>query len=263
MKTHRIGLWALPFIFAFFPAAAQAQMGTFRLYAGVAPTTYKISFDQNAPNFGGSLNYSNKTAKSSYTAANIGLTWASPKGIYADLAASQSLSATHDLWSSVPNAPPQDFSHDSYTLTGGYSHAFARGASISGFGGFIWSNTVLNAPNPQFLFGKDKFDSHGIFFGVGGGYPALGGQFSASVAIAYMSGKWSDQGTPAYNNHADNTFGFSLGGGYTYKFSQAWGVTGDIRLQRYNYDFATSSVTTAYQVSEKIASAGVKLSYQF
>jgi outer membrane scaffolding protein for murein synthesis (MipA/OmpV family) len=122
---------------------------------------------------------------------------------------------------------------------------------------------VLNAPNPQFLFGKDKFDSHGIFFGVGGGYPALGGQFSASAAIAYMSGKWSDQGTPAYNNHADNTFGFSLGGGYTYKFSQAWGVTGDIRLQRYNYDFATSSVTTAYQVSEKIASAGVKLSYQF
>src|SRR5258708_12646836 len=61
MKTHRIGLWALPFIFAFFPAAAQAQMGTFRLYAGVAPTTYKISFDQNPPTFVRSPNSTNQT----------------------------------------------------------------------------------------------------------------------------------------------------------------------------------------------------------
>src|SRR5713101_2080727 len=183
MKTHRTELWALLFVFAFFPAVTQAQ-NVFRVYGGLAPTTYKISFDQNAPNFGGSLNYSNKTAKSSYTAANIGLTWASPKGIYVDLAASQSLSATHDLWSSVPNTPPQDFSHDSYTLTGGYSHGFAQGASVSGFGGIIVSNTQLNAPKPPLLFSKDKFDSQGIFIGVGGGYPVLGGQISASLAIA-------------------------------------------------------------------------------
>ena len=167
MKTRRTELWALLFVFAFFPVAVQAQIGTFRLYAGVAPTTYKISFDQNAPNFGGSHNYSNKTAKSSYTSANIGLTWASPKGIYVDLAASQSLSATHDLWSSV-TSQAEDFSHDSYTLTAGYSYALPRGASVSGFGGYIVSNTVLNAPNPPFTFTKDKFDSHGVFIGVGG-----------------------------------------------------------------------------------------------
>ncbi len=261
MKTLRIELWTSLFVFAFFPAVAQAQ-STFRLYAGVAPTSYKITFDQNAPNFGGALNYQNKTAKSSYTAANIGVTWASPRGIYVDLAASQSLSATHDLWNSVPNTSPQDFSHDSYTLTGGYSHAFAQGASISGFGGLISSNTVLHAPNPPFGFSKDKFDSHGVFVGVGGGIPALRGQFSGSVAIALMSGKWSDD-SGSYNNHADNTAGFSLGGGYTYKFSQAWGVTGDLRFQRYNYNFATSSVATAYQISEKITSVGVKVSYQF
>src|SRR5712692_4417736 len=146
MKTHRTELWALLFVFAFFPVAVQAQIGTFRLYGGLAPTTYKISFDQNAPNFGGGLNYSNKTAKSSYTAVNIGLTWSSPKGIYVDLAASQSLSATHDLWDSV-TSQKQDFSHDTYTLTAGYSHPFAQGASVSGFGGYTVSNTQLNAPS--------------------------------------------------------------------------------------------------------------------
>src|SRR5258708_26158455 len=130
MKTLRIEVWTSLFVFAFFPAVAQAQ-STFRLYAGVAPTSYKITFDQNAPNFGGALNYQNKTAKSSYTAANIGFTCASARGIYDDLAASPSLTATHDLWNSVPTTSPQDFSHASYTLTADYSHAFAQGASIS------------------------------------------------------------------------------------------------------------------------------------
>src|SRR6266508_5989626 len=152
MKTHRIELWASLFVFAFFPVVAQAQ-NVFRLYGGLAPTSYRISFDQNAP-----VGYSNQTAKSSYTAANVGLTWISPKGIYVDFAAQQSLSATHDLWNSV-TSEKQDFSHDSYTLTGGYSHAFAQGVSVSGFGGFISSKTVLNAPNPPFAFSKEKFDS--------------------------------------------------------------------------------------------------------
>jgi len=256
MKTCRIELLGLLFVFAFFPAAVQAQ-NTFRLYAGVAPTKYKISFDQNAP-------YSNQTAKSSYTAANAGLTWISSRGIYVDFAASQSLSATHDLWNFVPNTPPQDFSHDSYTLTGGYSHGFANRLSVSGFGGYTVSNTVLNAPKPPFLFSKDKFDSQGIFIGVGVGYPALGGQLSASLAIASMKGKWKDDNV--FNNTADYTTGFSLGAGYTYKFSQAWGVTADLRLQQYKYNFGAYTATVAepeYTVKENISSLGVRLSYQF
>ena len=255
MKTHRIELWALLFVFAFFPAAVQAQ-STFRLYAGVAPTTYKISFDQNSP-------YGSKTAKSSYTAANAGLTWISSRGIYVDFAASQSLSATHDLWNSV-TTQKQDFSHDSYTLTGGYSHGFASGVSVSGFGGYTVSNTQLNAPKPPLLFSKDKFDSQGLFIGVGVGYPALGGQISGSVAIASMKGKWKDDN--GFNNSADYTIGFSLGAGYTYKFSQAWGVTADVRSQQYKYDFGTYTATTAqpaYSVKENITSLGVKVSYQF
>lgn len=245
----------------FVPAVAQAQ-SAFRFYLGAAPTTYKMSFDKNAPNFGGSLNYASKTAKSSYTAANLGMTWASSKGIYVDVSAQQSLSATHDLWNSV-TTQPQDFSHDSYALTAGYSHAFAQGASISGFGGYLVSHTTLNAPNPPFTFVKDKFDSHGYFVGVGGGIPALGGQVTASGAIAIMNGRWSDD-SGTYNNHANYTVGFSLGTAYTYKFTPAWGVTADLRYQNYDYKFALYSATVpAYTISEKIVSAGVRLSYQF
>src|SRR5258708_20149395 len=46
-----------------------------------------------------------------------------------DFAAQQSLSAHHDLWDSV-TSQKQDFSHDTYTLTAGYSHPFAQGASV-------------------------------------------------------------------------------------------------------------------------------------
>src|SRR6266480_5221754 len=222
MKAHRTELWALLFVCAFFPAVTQAQ-NVFRLYGGLAPTSYKIWFDQNAP-------YSNQTAKSSYTAANVGLTWISPKRIYVDFAAQQSLSATHDLWNSVPSQK-QDFSHDSYTLTGGYSHAFAQGVSVSGFGGYTVSSTVLHAPRPPFGFSKDKFDGQGIFIGAGGGIPALGGQFSGSIAIAGMKGKWKNDN--GFNNSADTTFGFSLGGAYTYPITPALGVTADLRYQQY------------------------------
>ena len=252
MKTSRIELWTLLFVFAFFPAAAEAQ-NVFRLYGGLAPTSYKISFDQNAP-------YSNQTAKSSYTAANVGLTWISPKGFYVDFAAQQSLSATHDLWNSVPNTPPQDFSHDTYTLTGGYSHAFGQGASVSGFGGYTVSNTQLNAPS-VLGFTKDKFDSQGIFVGAGGGIPALRGQFSGSVAIAVMKGKWTDDA--GFKNTADATGGFSLGGAYTYPITPALGVTADLRYQQYKYNFGVVAGTAAYTVTEKITSLGVRLGYQF
>jgi hypothetical protein len=258
MKTHRIEPCALLFVLAFFPAASQAQ-NAFRLYAGAAPTSYKITFDQNAPNFAGGANYKDKTAKSTYTAVNVGLTWVSPKAIYVDFAAQQSLSATHDLWKSV-TSQDQDFSHDSYTLTAGYSHVFDKGISVSGFGGYTVSNTVLNAPR-QLGFTKDKFDSHGIFVGVGAGIPALGGQFSGSVALAGMSGKWKDD--VAYSNSADYTVGFSLGAAYTYKISQAWGVGADIRLQQYKYTFGTYTTQPAYSVKENISSLGVKAGYQF
>jgi len=255
MKTSRIEPWTLLFVFAFFPAAAEAQ-NVFRLYGGLAPTSYKISFDQNAP-----VGYSNQTAKSSYTAANVGLTWISPKGIYVDFAASQSLSATHDLWNSVPNTPPQDFSHDTYTLTGGYSHAFAQGASVSGFGGYTSSNTVLHAPRPPLAFSKDTFDSQGIFVGAGAGVAALRGQFSGSIALAGMKGKWTNDNT--FNNTADATGGFSLGGAYTYPITPALGVTADLRYQQYKYNFGVVAGTAAYTVTEKITSLGVRLGYRF
>ncbi len=250
MKTLRTELWALLLVSAICPAAAQAQ-SAFRLYGGLAPTSYKISFDQNAPN-------SNQTAKSSYTAANAGLTWISPKGIYVDFAVQQSLSAHHDLWNSV-TSQKQDFSHDTYTLTGGYSHAFTQGVSVSGFGGYTVSNTQLNAPS-VLGFTKDKFDSQGIFVGAGAGVPALRGQFSGSIALAGMKGKWKNDST--FNNTADTTFGFSLGGAYTYPITPALGVTADLRYQQYKYNFGIVT-TAAYTVTEKIASLGVRLGYRF
>jgi len=255
MSMRRLGrfAWLCITAGALVPGAAQAQ-STFRVYAGIAPTNYKISFDNNAP-------YAGQTAKSKYNAANVGVTWISPQGIYVDFFASQSLSATHDLWDST-GFGSQDFSHDYYTLTGGYNHPFSSGASVTGFGGVISSHTTLNAP-PQAGFGftKDTFDARGIFVGAGGGMPALGGQVTGSVAIAGMGGTWKDDS--GFRNDAQTTFGFSLGAAYTYKFSPAWGITADLKGQRYRYNFGAYQTEPPYTVTETITSIGVRLSYQF
>lgn len=245
------------------PAAVQAEIGTFRVYAGAAPTSYSVSFDSGAP-----IGYANQTAKSSYTAANLGLTWVSPKGIYVDLSGQQSLSATHDLWSGITSGS-QKFTHDAYTLTAGYSYILQSGKSVSGFGGYTQGTTTLAAPRGTNLPGfgpinwsKDTFDSKGIFFGAGGGLPALGGQLSASFALAFMSGKWKDDA--GFNDSASYTTGFSLGGAYTYRINQSLGVTADLRQQQYKYNFGVYAVNSpTYSVTEKVTSAGVRLSYQF
>jgi hypothetical protein len=267
MKTHRIELWALLFVSAFFPAAAQAQSGMFRASVGIAPTIYNISFDNNAP-----LGYAGKTAKSTYLAGNAGLTWVSPSGVYVDLSGQISdRDATHDLWKDSTVSQDQDFKHDTYTLTGGYSRGFASGVSVSGFGGYTYGKTTLAAPKgatvpssggPLLIpFSKDIFESDGIFLGVGGGIPALRGVFSGSVAIAGMQGKWTDDN--GFNNKASTTFGFSLGGSYTYPITPAFGVTADLRYQQYKYNFGVVNTTSAYAVTEKVTSLGVKLSYRF
>ncbi len=202
MKILRIDLWTLLFVFAFFPALAQAQSSVFRVYVGLAPTSYHITLD-------------------------------------------------------IPGAFNATL-RDSYTLTGGYIHALSGGVSISGFGGYTYGKTIFYTP-PSFGYSKDIFESKGIFVGAGAGVPALRGQFSGSLAIAGMKGNQKDDN--GFDIKADTTFGFSLGGAYTYKLSEKLGVTADLRYQQYKYDFG--SQISGYKVTEKITSLGVRLGYQF
>jgi hypothetical protein len=172
------------------------------------------------------------------------------------------------LWKDVTSAD-QDFSRDTFTLTGGYVHIFPGGNSISGFGGYTQGNSVLNAPRGSTIpnsggatigWSEDKFKSQGIFFGVGGGFPGLGGQFSVSGAIAFMQGKWTDD--TGFEAEASATVGVSLSGGYTYRITPALGITGDIRLQNYSYVFDPAN-SPEYTVSENTRALGVRVSYQF
>jgi hypothetical protein len=249
MKKFRMELWTVLFVLVAFPALAQAQSGVFRVYAGLAPTTYRITLNI-PPAF-------NATAKSSYAAANLGATWVSPRGIYVDVSGQKSLNAKHDLWE-ITGDGQQKFSRDSYTLTGGYTHVLSGGLSVSGFGGYTYGKTIFYTP-PGFGYSKDIFESKGIFVGAGASVPALRGQFSGSIALAGMKGAQKDDN--GFNIDADTTFGFSLGGAYTYKLSEALGVTADLRYQQYKYDFGTQ--IPGYTVTEKITSLGVRLRHQF
>jgi len=174
-----------------------------------------------------------------------------------DVRGEKSLSAEHDLWEAGGDGP-QKFSRDSYTLTGGYIYVLPKGVSVSGFGGYTYGKTTLYAPS-GFPWTKDIFESKGIFIGAGAGVPALGGQFSGSVALAGMKGNQRDDN--GFDINADTTVGFGASGSYTYKLSEAWGITADLRYQQYKYNF--DSQISGYTVTEKIGSVGVKLGYQF
>src|SRR5260221_9495757 len=121
MKTLRIELWTSLLIFAFFPALAQAQSSVFRVYGGLAPTSYHITLD-----IPGAFN---ATAKSTYAAANLGATWVSPRGIYVDVSGQTSLNAKHDLWE-ISGDGRQKVLRDSYTLTRSYNLALSGGRHI-------------------------------------------------------------------------------------------------------------------------------------
>jgi hypothetical protein len=257
----------LPVLAVGFGSPAAHAQNTFRVYAGLAPTTYSIAFDNNGP-----TGYTNKTAKADYLATNVGFSWISPQRIYVDLSLQRSGSATHDLWKDAtggnPPGPEQDFSHDSEVLTAGYIHVLSQGMTVSGFGGYRHGKTTLAAPlggtvpAGVITWSKDFFDSRGVFFGAAWGMPALGGSVSVSGALALMGGKWTDD--VAFSSEADSTVGFSLNASYTYRFAQAWGVTADYRFQTYNYAFnQNSAVFLPYDVTEKINSIGARVSYQF
>ena len=243
-------------------SAVQAQQ-TYRVYGGLALTDYSIKFDNNAPNFGGSADFRNKTAKSSYLAPTIGFTWVSPQRIYVDASYQTSLSADHDLWTSS-TSQKQDFSRSSYTVTGGYVHVLPSGNTVSGFGGLTRGKSTLHAPGAPITTGwtEDVFTSNGVFGGAAWGMPALGGSISISGAIALLGGTWT--ANDGYRAEAKSTVGFSLGGGYAYRITPALGVTADLKIQNYSYTFdPPGTVNPDYNVTENIKALGARVSYQF
>ncbi len=241
------------------PEIANAQgQGLVRVRAGVASTDYSVKFD-------GGL-YQGLKAESKYTAKGVGLTYVSSGGFYVDVYGQTSGDATHDLWKPLPD---QKFSRDDFTLTLGVSLP-SDAATFSVFGGFKSGTSELDAPRGRTFgfssgpgtigWGKDTFDSSGIFFGAGVGVPAAGGQIGANAAIAFMSGTWKDDA--GFNADADVTVGFSFGLSYTYTFGRNFGVILDYKAQAYSYDFATTT-TANYSATETINSLGLNLFAQF
>jgi hypothetical protein len=255
MRSFKSWILLLAAAAGFVCLPAQAQH-VFRPYAGIAWTNYSVKFDNNA-----FVGYQNKTAKAEYWAPVVGFTWVSPQRIYVDAQYQTSLSSDHDLWKDL-TSEKQDFERKSYTVTAGYVHVLQNGIGISGFGGLTGGKSTLKAPGPPFMAWKeDVFTSNGVFFGAGGAFPALGGQFTASLAIALMSGKWTDD--TGFEAKADSTVGFSLGGGYTYRITPALGVTADVKIQNYAYNFNPSGSAPDYTVNENIRALGARVSYQF
>lgn len=258
MRSFKSWMLLLAAAAGFSSLSAQAQH-VFRPYAGLALTNYSIKFDSN-----GFPGYANKTAKSDYLAPTIGFTWVSPQRIFVDASFQSSLSATHDLWKDITSAD-QDFSRYSYTVTGGYVHVLSGGSTVSFFGGLTGGKSTLKAPGQPFMtWTEDVFTSIGPFFGGAWGTAALGGSINFSGALALMAGNWKDN-SGTFDADAKSTVGFSVGAGYTYRITPAWGVTADLKIQNYSYTFDPETPASApdYKVTENIKALGVRVSYQF
>lgn len=247
--------------------AALADEGLIRLRATASRNSYSLGFDDNGP-----TGYRNKTAKATFTMKGVGLTAVSASGVYVDFVTAKSGSATHDLWNSFTTAP-QSFERTESALTLGFSGQAGEGSG-SAFLGYKVGESKLHAPpfapvtstlpNTTYNFTQDKFTSSGLFFGGGFAFPAMGGNLGFNGAIAFMSGKWTDDHSPTpYDNKADTTVGFSLGASYTYLFTKNVGVSADWRFNAYSYNFNLYSTNPAYTVTETINSFGVSLLAQF
>jgi hypothetical protein len=240
--------------------AALADEGLIRARVAMSRVNYSVGFDQNAD-----PNYKNKTAKSSFTMKGVGLTAVSASGVYVDFVTAKSGSATHDLWSNITSTP-QPFERTESAVTLGFSGPVGEG-SASAFLGYKTGESDLNAPPGAitgYTFTKDKFKSSGLFFGGGFAFPAMGGNLGFNGALALMSGKWTDDHNPPFDNSADTTVGFSLGASYTYLFTKNFGASVDWKYNSYSYNFALYSTTTApYTVTEKMSSFGLNLLAQF
>ncbi len=250
MRTIVAGAMLTAATFAI-PEIAIAQEGLVRVRAGVASTNYNLKFDDVGPYAGGE-------AKSSYTARGLGLTFISSGGFYVDILGQTSGDATHDLWKPRPD---QKFSRDDFTLTLGVSFPSGSGA-LSVFGGLKSGTSELTTPAGIRAYTYDRFESTGVFFGLGYGFPAAGGQIGINGALAAMSGKWTDDA--GFNNEADYTFGFSFGLSYTYTFGRNFGVIADFKTQSYSYDFGVYAVNSpAYTIVERVNSFGLSGFVQF
>lgn len=239
----------------------QTAFADVRLRAGAASTDYSVSFDGTA--------YNGRTAASSYTATNIGISFISDAGVYLDVVGSAG-EGEHDLFKRETSVP-QDFSRDDLTLTLGFTNRTNGGNALSFFLGYKQGKTELSAPrgvyfaaplNTNIWWNKDTFESQGLFLGMGFGFPALGGSIGLNGAIAFMEGTWSDDA--GLSSSADYTTGFSFGGSYTYMFTSWLGIQADAKYQSYAYDFGVySTASSSYTIDEEITSVGANVLFQF
>lgn len=235
--------------------ASQSALAEVKVRAGVAASTYDLGGDYI-------------TAKSTYTPANVGLTFSSDfaanKGWYIDGSYSSG-SGKHDGWASL-GAPSESFKRSDFALTGGVVFMNQNnGMAGNVYVGYKSGKTTLGAQNAGLLWTEETFDTSGVIVGGGASYPIAGGRAGSvgvNVGIGIMSATWKDNRTVGtFNEKANTAVGGSLGANYTFPFSSNFGVVADLKYHSYNYKFG--STANPFTIREKITSLGASLYAKF
>lgn len=107
-------------------------------------------------------------------------------------------------------------------------------------------------------FKSSKFSSSGFIAGAGFTFGDIfAGSLTASVGLAYLEGKYSDDVSKA---DADYTIGYSAGLGYVYPVTESFSVKLDGKFSWYSYDFTEFADTT---VDETFGSVILTAAYAF
>ncbi len=242
--------------------ASQSALAEVKVRAGVATSTYDLGGDYI-------------TAKSTYTPANVGLTFSSDlaanKSWYVDGSYSSG-SGKHDGWTYL-GTPSESFKRSDFALTGGVVFMNQNnGMAGNVYVGYKSGKTTLGANKAVLIartvntantaWSEETFETSGVIVGGGASYPIAGGKAGSvgvNLGIGIMSATWKDNSVRGYNVKADTAVGGSLGANYTFPFSSNFGVVADLKYHSYNYKFGTANFT----VREKITTLGASLYAKF
>lgn len=198
---------------------AQAEAADLRARAGVGFLAYTLS-----PNW---VDYD---ANAGIMAGSVGVTAGFDRS-YLDFLYQFTLSGEHNLYDDAGYGM-QPIDRTDWTLTYGYSLS----QKLTVFAGWKSGETVLDAPS-GFLWTKDTFKASGPFAGAATAFGQTdNGSFSANAALGLMAGNWSDD-SGFFDNDADNTVGFSIGGAYNRYIGEAGTLSLGVAFQNYHFDF--------------------------
>lgn len=132
-----------------------------------------------------------------------------------------------------------------------------RGNNFSYYLGYKVGNTEISFDDGDNI----TFDSAGFVVGAGYVIPMKSSALSLGYGVGLLEGELKDSDGTVYT--ADETFGFSLSGAFTYLFTKQFSVSAEYKWQSYEFFLTDKSTASPWYATEKLSGYTLSAAYSF